>query len=78
MMWPGLTKDVERLCSTCIIYQLTKKEHKNYGLLPPKTEESDPWIIVCVDLVGPFTNSDTTQDVLSTCSHYDRCNHWMV
>jgi hypothetical protein len=36
---------------------MTKKERvcKKYGLLPPKTAESDPWIIVCVDLVGPFT-----------------------
>jgi hypothetical protein len=34
---------------------LTKKERKKYGLLPPKTAESDPWVMVCVDLVGPFT-----------------------
>jgi hypothetical protein len=36
---------------------MTKKERvcKKYGLLPPKTPEYDPWIIVCVDLVGPFT-----------------------
>jgi hypothetical protein len=34
---------------------MTKKEHKKYGLLPPKIAESDPWFIVCVDLVGPFT-----------------------
>jgi Integrase core domain/Integrase zinc binding domain len=48
--WPGLTQDVERFCSTCPVCQLTKKERKKYGLLPPKTAES-----VCVDLVGPFT-----------------------
>jgi hypothetical protein len=36
---------------------MTKKEraHKKYGLLPPKIAESDPWVMVCVDLVGPFT-----------------------
>jgi hypothetical protein len=28
---------------------------KKYGLLPPKVEESDSWVVVCVDLVGPFT-----------------------
>ena len=55
MTWPGLTQDVERLCSTCPVCQLTKKERKKYGLLPPKTAESDPWVMVCVDLVGPFT-----------------------
>jgi Integrase zinc binding domain len=55
MTWPGLTQDVERLCSTCSVCQLTKKERKKYGLFPPKTAESDPWVMVCVDLVDPFT-----------------------
>jgi hypothetical protein len=46
MTWPGLTQDVERLCSTC---------HRNkYGMFPPKIAESDPWVMVCVDLVGPI------------------------
>jgi hypothetical protein len=34
---------------------MTKKEHKKYGLLPHKIAEPDPWVMVCVDLVGPFT-----------------------
>jgi Integrase zinc binding domain len=55
MTWPGLTQDVERLCSTCPVCQLTKQERKKYGLIPPKIAESDPWVMVCVDLVGPFT-----------------------
>jgi hypothetical protein len=33
---------------------MTKKERKKYGLLPPKIAESDPWVMVCVDLVGPL------------------------
>jgi Integrase zinc binding domain len=71
MTWPGLTQDVERLCSTCPVCQLTKKECKKYGLLPPKVAESDPWVMICVDLVGPFYNKDTIQDKLSAGSHYD-------
>jgi hypothetical protein len=59
MIWPGLSQDVEHLCSTCQVCQMTKKERKRkkYGLLPPKIAESDtgPWVMVCVDLVGPFT-----------------------
>jgi hypothetical protein len=45
------------LCSTCQVCQMTKKEraHKKYGLLPPRIAESDPWFMVFVDLVGPFT-----------------------
>jgi uncharacterized ferredoxin-like protein len=43
MTWPGLTKDVERLCSTGQVCQITKKElvRKKYGLLPSKIAESD-------------------------------------
>jgi hypothetical protein len=55
MTWPGLTQDDEHVCSPCPVCQLTKKERKKYRLLPPKTAESDPWVMVCVDLVGPFT-----------------------
>jgi hypothetical protein len=34
---------------------MTKKQHKKYGLLPPKLAESDPWVMVCVNLVDPST-----------------------
>jgi hypothetical protein len=35
---------------------MTKKEYncKKYGLLPPKISESDPWVMVFVDLMGSF------------------------
>jgi Integrase zinc binding domain len=52
MTWPGLTQDIERLCSTCQVCQLSKIERQKYGLLPPNTAESDPWVMVCIDLVG--------------------------
>jgi hypothetical protein len=43
MTWPDLTQDVERICSTCQVCQMTKKEHtrKKYGLISPKIKESD-------------------------------------
>jgi hypothetical protein len=37
----------------CIV--ITKRELKKHGLLSPKIAESEPWVMVCVDLVGPFT-----------------------
>ena len=43
------------------VCQLTKKEHKKYGLLPLKQAESDPCIMVCVDLVGTFTIKTPTK-----------------
>jgi Integrase zinc binding domain len=42
MTWPGLTQDFERLCSTCPLCQLTKKERKKYGLMPPKKQNLTP------------------------------------
>jgi hypothetical protein len=33
--------NIDCLCSTCQVCQLTKKERKKYGLLPPKIVESD-------------------------------------
>jgi hypothetical protein len=49
--------NIDCLCSTCQVCQTTKQDHKRkkYGLLPPKIAESDHWVMVCVDLVGPFT-----------------------
>jgi hypothetical protein len=43
MTWPGLTQDFERLCSTCQVYQIIKKDQtsKKEGLLPPKIAEPD-------------------------------------
>jgi hypothetical protein len=48
-------KEEACLSSTCQVCQMTKKERKKYGLLAPKIAESDPWVMVCLDLVGPFT-----------------------
>jgi hypothetical protein len=43
--------NIDFLCSICQVCQMTKKERKKYGLIPPKMAESDPWVMVCVDLV---------------------------
>ena len=53
--WPKLHFDVERYCKTCHTCQLTKKNSKKYGKLPPKEAEATPWDILCVDLIGPYT-----------------------
>jgi hypothetical protein len=44
MKWLGLTQDVERLSSTCPVFEIINKERgcKKYGLLPPKVADSDP------------------------------------
>jgi hypothetical protein len=59
MTWPEITLDIEILCSTCQVCQMTKYEpvSKKCDLLPLKLQNLTlyPWIMVCVDLVGSCT-----------------------
>ena len=48
-------KDIHDICSKCDIYQCTKRSTKNYGHLPAKEVEADPWEVLCVDLIGLYT-----------------------
>ncbi len=32
----------------------TKKTKEKYGLLPEKGTETDPWEVLCINLIGPF------------------------
>jgi hypothetical protein len=61
---------------------MTKKEstHKKYGLLPPKIAKSDPWVMVCVDLVGPFTirTPAKTHFLLALTMIDPAIKHWLV
>jgi hypothetical protein len=84
MTWTGLTQDVERLCLTCQVCQMTKIERKKYGLLPPKIAESD---LVSLDngLCGfdgshPFTIriSAKTHSLLSLTLIDPAIRHWLV
>ncbi len=32
-----------------------RKTKKTFGLLPKKDAETDPWEVLCIDLIGPYT-----------------------
>jgi hypothetical protein len=56
------------LCSTCQVCQMTKKDRKKYGLLPPKIAESDI-LFLCHGMRGSggsIYNKDTSQNTLSS------------
>jgi hypothetical protein len=60
--------NIDCLCSTCQVYQMTKKERtrKKYGLLPPKIAESDTVSLghgLCVS-GGYIYHKDTSQNTL--------------
>jgi hypothetical protein len=82
MKWPGLTQDVQHvcLCYTCQVCQMTKKERKKYGLLPPKIAESDTLSLgygLCGS-GGSIYNKTAIQNTLSVCTQNDRSSHWLV
>ena len=52
--WKTLREDVHRICTKCHTCQKTKKTSKKYGKLPEKEAEAEPWMRLCVDLIGPY------------------------
>ena len=55
LYWPDLRNDVKEHIKSCDRCQRFKKQKKNYGHLPAKVAEGDPWEQLCVDLIGPYT-----------------------
>jgi hypothetical protein len=56
---------------------MTKKERKKYGLLPPKITEYDPWVMVYMDLVGPFRiKTPAKTDSLLALTMIDPATSW--
>ena len=51
-----MRKDIHQVCSRCDVCLLTKRnnKHRNHGLLSEKKAESEPWEILCIDLIGPY------------------------
>ena len=53
-----LTRNAQAGQSTCqTLPPLSggKKRRRNYNKLPPKIAETNPWRMVSVDLIGPYT-----------------------
>ena len=52
--WKNMRQQIRDTCKKCKVCQLTKKKTRQYGHLPAKEAESEPWEILCVDLIGPY------------------------
>ena len=52
--WKGLQKSVHDICSKCHTCQFLKRNKKNYGKLPAKQAETQPWDTLCIDLIGKY------------------------
>ncbi len=61
----NLSDTMLKVCGTCPICQRTKKSNKQYGHLPDKEAEVIPWEKLCVDLIGPYSiNNKTNNQIL--------------
>ena len=55
MYWKNMREHIARYTKYCPRCQISKKQKRKYGHLPPKIATIVPWTQVCVDLVGPYT-----------------------
>ena len=53
--WSHLCTTVHTVCKACDTCQRTKRTISKYGHLPEKQAEANPWDILCIDLIGPYT-----------------------
>jgi len=77
--WTNLRATVHDICSKCATCQTTKRSTQQYGLLPAKQADINPWDKLCVDMIGPYTiknkktNSTTT---LQCVTMIDPATNW--
>eukprot|EP00804_Cyclotella_cryptica_P000753 CCRYP_001027-RA/>CCRYP_001027-RA protein AED:0.45 eAED:0.49 QI:0/0/0/1/1/1/2/0/253 len=55
MYWKGLRHSVPTFVKNCHKCQVNKQRQHKYGKLPTKLVLSNPWEVLCVDLIGPYT-----------------------
>lgn len=60
--WPSLTSQVRQFCKTWHCCQMSNKQHKKYGHLPPKVAEMQQWTRVNVDLVRMYIINTPTKE----------------
>ena len=51
----GLRTTVHDVCKKCPTLQRAKTTNQKYGKLPTKQDETNPWDMLYVDLIGPYT-----------------------
>ena len=80
MYWKDMRKHIQKHTKFCARCQISKKQKRQYGHLPPKIATIVPWKQVCVDLVGPYTvkAKDGRYYHGLHVSYHDRSRRWMV
>eukprot|EP00804_Cyclotella_cryptica_P010649 CCRYP_005464-RA/>CCRYP_005464-RA protein AED:0.15 eAED:0.23 QI:0/0/0/1/0/0/5/0/569 len=55
MYWKGMRNTVRKYVKNCHACQVNKRHKHKYGKLPTKFAITNPWDVLCVDLIGPYT-----------------------
>eukprot|EP00804_Cyclotella_cryptica_P026207 CCRYP_009788-RA/>CCRYP_009788-RA protein AED:0.40 eAED:0.54 QI:0/0/0/1/0/0/2/0/279 len=55
MYWKSLQRSVCTFVKNCHKCQVNKRRQRKYGKLSTKLVVSNPWEVLCVDLIGPYT-----------------------
>ena len=54
MYWKGLRNTVRKYVKNCHACQVNKRHKHKYGKLPTKFVITNPWKVLCVDLIGLY------------------------
>ena len=55
MYWKGMRRTIRNHVKNCRICQVNKQYKHQYGNLPAQLVITNPWEVLCVDLIGTWT-----------------------
>eukprot|EP00804_Cyclotella_cryptica_P029197 CCRYP_005341-RD/>CCRYP_005341-RD protein AED:0.37 eAED:0.37 QI:0/0/0/1/0/0/5/0/743 len=78
MYWKGLRHSVGTFVKNCHKCQVNKRRQRKYGKLPTKLVVSNPWEVLCVDLIGSYTlkGKDGTEIDFMCVTMIDPATSW--
>ncbi len=53
--WKGMRNTIWKYVKNCRACQVNKRDNHKYGKLPTKFFITNPWEVLCVVLIGPYT-----------------------
>ena len=78
MYWKGMRNTVRKYVKNCHACQVNKRHKHKYGKLPTKFAITNPWDVLCVDLIGPYTikGKDGTEIDFMCLTMIDPASSW--
>eukprot|EP00804_Cyclotella_cryptica_P008335 CCRYP_020979-RA/>CCRYP_020979-RA protein AED:0.34 eAED:0.30 QI:0/0/0/0.5/0/0/2/0/355 len=64
MYWKGMQNTIRKYVKNCHACQVNKRHKHKYGKLPTTIIITNPWEVLCVDLIGPYTIKGKCETVI--------------